>query len=321
MAARVALVVFPGFQIAEFAALTVFEFANITHGTERYAVEIVSQDGGTVRSSAGIAVETKPIGRRVYDTLLIAGLTVPAPSDPGLLAALARASARARRTAALCTGAFVAAEAGLLTGRRVTTHWALAHELKRRFPDVQLDDDKIFINDGPLWTSAGMTACIDLAIALVEADLGSAIAKSVARKMVMHHRRTGGQSQFSTLAEMDAGSDRIRQALIYAQENLGQPLSVEELAGHVNWSPRHFSRAFREQTGHSPAKAIEKLRLETARSLLEDGHASIAKVALQTGFGDEERMRRAFVRTLGKPPQAVLREARLRIGYDLPALG
>lgn len=211
----------------------------------------------------------------------------------------------------------MAAEAGLLAGRRITTHWALGHELKKQYPDVELDDDKIFVNDGPVWTSAGMTACIDLAIALVEADLGTALAKAVARKMVVYHRRTGGQSQFSSLAEMDGGSDRIRLALRYAKENLHTPLSVEQLAERVNWSPRHFSRAFREQTGHSPAKAVEKLRLEAARSLLEDGHASIGKVAQQTGFGDEERMRRAFVRTLGKPPQAVLREARQHAGYDL----
>ncbi len=138
--------------------------------------------------------------------------------------------------------------------------------------------------------------------------------------MVVYHRRTGGQSQFSSLSLMDGGSDRIRSALLYAKENLHEPLSVEQLAGHVHWSPRHFSRAFREQTGHSPAKAIEKLRLEAARSLLEDGHGAIGRIAAQTGFGDEERMRRAFVRTYGKSPQALLREARLRIGYDMPEM-
>jgi transcriptional regulator GlxA family with amidase domain len=317
MAKRIALVVFPGFQILDFSALTAFELANGIHGSDYYAIETVSHGGGTVRSSSGVPVQTEAIGRRAFDTLLIAGPTVVAPPEPELLAALRRASPRARRTACLCTGAFIAAEAGLLAGRRITTHWALGIELKGRYPDLELDDDKIFVNDGPMWTSAGMTACIDLAIALVEADLGSAVAKAVARKMVVYHRRTGGQSQFSSLAELDGGSDRIRAVLRYAKENLHTPLSVEQLAEQVNWSPRHFSRAFREQTGHSPAKAVEKLRLEAARSLLEDGHASIGKVAQQTGFGDEERMRRAFVRTLGKPPQAVLREARQHAGYDL----
>ncbi|MCC2971262.1 GlxA family transcriptional regulator [Massilia sp. IC2-476] len=317
MAKRIALVVFPGFQVLDFSALTAFELANQVHGSAFYALETVSHSGGTVRSSAGVPVESRPFGRRAFDTLLIAGPTVVAPPERALVAALQGAATRTRRIACLCTGAFVAAEAGLLAGRRITTHWALGQELKKQYPDVELDDDKIFVNDGPVWTSAGMTACIDLAIALVEADLGTALAKAVARKMVVYHRRTGGQSQFSSLAEMDGGSDRIRLALRYAKENLHTPLSVEQLAEHVNWSPRHFSRAFREQTGHSPAKAVEKLRLEAARSLLEDGHASIGRVARQTGFGDEERMRRAFVRTLGKPPQAVLREARQHAGYDL----
>ncbi len=320
MAARIALVVFPGFQILDFATLTVFELANHVHGSPRYQVETISHSGGTVASSSGVPVSTQPFARRAYDTLLIAGPTIPAPAEPELLAALRRASPRARRTGCLCTGAFIAAEAGLLAGRRITTHWALGQELKKRHPDIVLDDDKIWVNDGPLWTSAGMTACIDLALALVEADLGVEIAKAVARKMVMYHRRTGGQSQFSSLSEMDGASDRIRTALVFAKENLRQPLSVEQLADHVHWSPRHFSRAFREQTGHSPAKAIEKLRLEAARALIEDGMGPIGRIAAQTGFGDEERMRRAFVRTLGKPPQALLREARQRNGYDVPEL-
>jgi transcriptional regulator GlxA family with amidase domain len=320
MAARTALVVFPGFQILDFAALTVFELANLIHGTRRYEVETISHSGGMVTSSAGVPVATQRFARRAYDTLLIAGATTVAPAEAELLAALRRASPRARRTACLCTGAFVAAEAGLLAGRRVTTHWALGNELKKLYPDIELDDDKIYVNDGPMWTSAGMSACIDVALGLVEADLGVELAKAVARKMVVYHRRTGGQSQFSSLSEMDGGSDRIRSALLFAKENLHRPLSVEQLAEYVHWSPRHFSRAFREQTGHSPAKAIEKLRLEAARALIEDGHASIGRIAAQTGFGDEERMRRAFVRTLGRPPQALMREARLRIGYDVPTI-
>ncbi|QCP14626.1 GlxA family transcriptional regulator [Pseudoduganella umbonata] len=320
MAARISLVVFPGFQILDFAALTVFEIANKIHGSARYEVETISHSGGIVTSSAGVPVDTKPFARRAYDTLLIAGPTVVTPAEPELLDALRHASPRARRTACLCTGAFVAAEAGLLSGRRVTTHWALGHELKRLYPDIELDDDKIFVSDGPLWTSAGMSACIDLALGLVGADLGTEVSKAVARMMVVYHRRTGGQSQFSSMAQMDGGSDRIRNALLFAKENLQTELSVERLAEHVHWSARHFSRAFREQTGHSPAKAIEKLRLEAARSLIEDGHATIGRIAAQTGFGDEERMRRAFVRAFGKSPQALLRESRLQIGYDVPEL-
>ena len=157
-----------------------------------------------------------------------------------------------------------------------------------------------------------MTACIDLALALIDADHGPELAKAVARKLVVHYRRSGGQSQFSTLADLEPSSDRVRTALSYARENLRQPLSVEQLAAQVSWSPRHFSRAFQAQTGQTPAKAIEKLRLEAAHALIDGGENSIARVADLTGFGDEERMRRAFLRGFGRPPQSFLREARSR---------
>ncbi|HTK01435.1 MAG TPA: GlxA family transcriptional regulator [Bordetella sp.] len=347
MAARIALVVFPGFQILDLAALTVFELANLhatghaapalgapaadtpASGKERpagaprgargrraagafYTIDVVSQDGGLLHSSSGVGIQTQPIGRKQYDTLMIGGAVEVPASTPALLASLRRTAPRARRVASICTGAFLLAEAGLLDGRRATTHWALAHELQRRHPKVCLDEDKIFVNDGVFWTSAGMTACIDLALALVADDLGPDIARAISRKMVIHYRRSGGQSQFSTLAELEPDSDRIRAALDYARENLREALSVEQLAEQVHWSPRHFSRAFQAQTGLSPAKAVEKLRLEAARALIDEGENSIARVATLTGFGDEERMRRAFLRTLGRPPRDLLREARGR---------
>lgn len=312
MAARVALVVFPGFQILDLAVLSVFEIANLTSSEKPYTVEVVSHSGGMVAGSSGVKVETQAIGRRTYDTLIVAGATEVAPCDPELIVQLKRVAPRVRRTASICTGAFILAEAGLLKGRRITTHWAQAHMLQLRFPDIEVDDDKIFINDGPIWTSAGMTACIDLALALVDGDLGSEVARAVSRQLVVYHRRTGGQSQFSMLSELEPSSDRIRSALSFAKENLQEPLSVEQLAGHVHWSARHFSRAFQLQTGHSPAKAVEKLRLEAARALIEAGHTSIGRIATQVGFGDEERMRRAFLRTLGLAPQALVREARSR---------
>lgn len=310
--ARVALVVFPGFQILDLAAVSVFEVANLMRGTPAYEVSVVSPGGGMVAGSSGVRIETQPIGRVRYDTLMVAGATWVRPTEPDLIDAMRRAAPRVRRVASICTGAFILADAGLLDGRRATTHWAFAQELQQRYPDVQVEDDRIFVNDGDVWTSAGMTACIDLALALVEADFGAALTKAVARKLVVHYRRTGGQSQFSTLSELEPNSDRIRAALAYAREHLHEPLSVEQLAEQVSWSARHFSRAFMRQTGMSPAKAIEKLRLEAARALIEDGEPSIARVAQVTGFGDEERMRRAFLRTLGKPPQAVMREARAR---------
>jgi transcriptional regulator GlxA family with amidase domain len=312
MAARIALVVYPGFQIVDLAALTVFEVANLNRQPAPYALDVVSQDGGLVRSSSGVSVQTQPMGRRHFDTLMIGGAMEIPSSTPELIASLRRAAKRTRRVASICTGAFILAETGLLDGRRATTHWALAHELQRRHPEVRLDEDKIFVNDGAFWTSAGMTACIDLALALLADDMGPDMARTVSRKMVIHYRRTGGQSQFSTLAELEPDSDRIRTALDFAREHLREPLSVEQLAEHVHWSPRHFSRAFQAQTGLSPAKAVEKLRLEAARALIDEGETSISRVAALTGFGDEERMRRAFLRTMGRPPQALLREARGR---------
>ncbi|WP_085314834.1 GlxA family transcriptional regulator [Derxia lacustris] len=310
MPRRIALVVFPGFQSLDLAALGPFELANASAGEPVYEIELVSAEGGPVASSAGITLLTRGFRRTPYDTLLVAGMLGAAPADPALYTQLRRAAAKARRVASICTGAFVLAEAGLLDGCRATTHWARARDLAQRFPAVKVEDDRIFITDGAVWTSAGMTACIDLALALVDADLGPAVAKAIARKLVVYHRRGGGQSQFSALSELEPASDRIRSALAFAKENLREPLSVEQLAEVVHWSPRHFSRAFRSETGYSPAKAVEKLRLEAARALIDAGHDSIGRIAAESGFGDEDRMRRAFLRAVGKPPQVVLREVR-----------
>ena len=197
------------------------------------------------------------------------------------------------------------AEAGLLDGRRATTHWAYAQELQQRFSKVKVEMDRIFVADGPIWTSAGMTAGIDLALGLVERDMGQDIARATARTMVVHHRRAGGQSQHSAMLELDAKSDRVQTALAYARKNLREPLTVEELAEAACLSPRQFGRVFKAETGQSPAKAIENLRLEAARFMLEQGRLPIEEIAREAGFGDRERMRRSFLRTFGQTPQAV----------------
>ncbi len=186
---------------------------------------------------------------------------------------------RSRRVAATCTGAFVLAEAGLLDGRRATTHWNAARKLQARFPNVKVEEDRIFIVDGPVWTSAGMTAGIDLTLAMVEKDLGAEAARAVAKKLVVYHRRAGGQSQFSALLELEPKSDRIQNALAYARNNLDKALTVGELAQAANLSPRQFSRAFRAETGQSPAKAIENLRLEAARLSMEQSRHPIDVIA------------------------------------------
>jgi transcriptional regulator GlxA family with amidase domain len=217
---------------------------------------------------------------------------------------------RCRRVAATCTGAFVLAEAGLLDGRRATTHWSTARELQARFPKVKVEEDRIFIIDGPVWTSAGMTAGIDLVLAMIEKDLGADVARAAARKLVVYHRRAGGQSQFSALLELEPKSDRIQGALAYAKRNLEKSLTVGQLAAAAHLSPRQFSRAFRAETGQSPAKAVENLRLEAARLIMERSRHPIEVVARQTGFADRDRMRRAFLRAFGQPPQVIRRNAR-----------
>jgi transcriptional regulator GlxA family with amidase domain len=179
------------------------------------------------------------------------------------------------------------------------------------YPKTRVEEDRIFINDGQVWSSAGMTACIDLSLALVEQDLGVERARIIARKMVVYHRRSGGQSQFSALLELEPKSDRIQKALSYAKRNLSGALSVDELADAASLSRRQFSRAFRIETGQSPARAVETLRVEAARMMLEESAHSIDIVARETGFSDPERMRRAFLRAFGQPPQAFKRAARI----------
>jgi len=308
---RIGFVVFPGFQILDLAAVTVFEMANRQAPHPRYDIRLLSEHGGAVVTSAGIAVETQPFARANFDTLIVMGDLAVAEPSLGLTGFVRKTHAKSRRTAAICTGAFVLAAAGVLDGHRATTHWLKARELQRRYPQVKVEEDRIFIADDGVWTSAGMAACIDLALALVEDDFGSELARSIARHMVVYYRRSGGQSQFSALLELDPQSDRIQSALRYARHNLRKTLSVEELAEVAHLSPRQFSRVFHIETGHSPAKAVENLRLEAAKTLIETSDHSIETIARETGFGDPERMRRAFVRKYALPPQAIKRAAQL----------
>lgn len=308
---RIGLVVFPGFQILDLVAVSVFELANSVGRAAAYDIQVLSEHGGLVPSSSGVPVETRRFGKAKFDTVIVMGWMMPQRSSPALLKFLHSASKASRRTASICTGAFVLAEAGLLDGRRATTHWAFARNMQARFPAIKVQEDKIFIIDGPVWTSAGMTSCIDLCLAMVESDLGVDIARDVARKMVVYHRRTGGQSQFSALLDLQPKSDRIQDALAYAKKNLKKELSVEVLAEAARLSPRQFSRAFRAETGQSPAKAVENLRVEAARILMEEARHPVEMIARETGFSDPERMRRAFLRAFGQPPQAIKRAARM----------
>lgn len=308
--ASVGVVIFDGFQIMGLAALSAFEFANHALGREAYAVELLSEHGGPVRNSLGFTVDTKRVEAGRFDTLIVLSTLNREMPPPGLIACVKELAGRSRRVAGICTGAFILAEAGLLDGRRATTHWACADRLQRQFPNIKVEPDRIFVTDKNIWTSAGMSAGIDLALALVEDDFDSEIAKQVARTLVVYLRRTGGQSQFSSLIELEPKSDRIRRALVHAKEHLTSTLTVEELAKVAHLSPRQFSRIFREETGQSPAKAIERLRLDAARAMIEEGRHSVDEAAQHTGFAGRERMRRAFLRTYGQPPQFIMRSAK-----------
>jgi transcriptional regulator GlxA family with amidase domain len=314
---RVGFLVFPGFQVMSMAMLTTFEVANLVLGREAYRATLVSEEGGLVRSSSGFRVETEKYHEATFDTLIIGSGMLPEPAGPKMLEFVRDCAKVCPRVAAPCVGAFILAEAGLLDDRRATTHWSFARDLKSRFPKLTVEDDRIFIVDGTIWTSAGMSAGIDLALAMVEQDHGIEVSKSVARNLVVYHRRAGGQSQFSALLEMQPKSDRIQSTLDYARRNLQSTLSVDELAEVANLSPRQFTRTFRAETGWSPAKAVENLRVEAARLMMEQGRFSMDQVARETGFADRERMRRAFLRTLGQPPQSIRRSARQAPANDV----
>jgi transcriptional regulator GlxA family with amidase domain len=301
----------PGFQIMGLAAASAFELANTTARERLYDIGFYSALGGAVVNSFGASVETQPLTRRRLDTLIVCGLVAPAPTDAQTLDRLRAASRLARRTASVCTGTFLLGEAGLIDGRHVTTHWLFARELQEQFPAARVDADRIFINDGPVWTSAGMSTGIDLALGLIEADYGAELAAAVAKKLVVYHRRAGGQSQHSALLELGAKSDRIQHVIEYARNHLASALSVQKLAAVAHLSPRQFSRAFTAETGQSPAKAVEHLRLEAARLMIEQSRHTIEEIAAETGFIDTERMRRAFLRSYGQPPQALRRMARM----------
>src|SRR6266852_5140163 len=314
---RVGLIVPHDFQLLSLAPMTAFEMTGFglskpPPADTHYDLHLLSEHGGPVRSSCGLTVDTEAFGDPAFDTIIVGAITAfeMAPSSANLIAFVQKAARASRRTASFCNGAFVLAEAGLLDGRRATTHWIQAARFRARFPDVRMEEDRIYINDGPIWTSAGMSAGIDLVLAMIDQDLGPDVAKAVAKLLVINQRRIGGQKQHSALLDLDPKSDRIDLVLTHIRQNLQSTLSVEELAAVARLSPRQFSRAFLAETGQSPAKAVEQLRLEAARFMVEEGRHSVNVVARETGFADRERMRRAFLRTFGVPAQALRRNAK-----------
>ena len=308
----VAFLVTPAFVLLDMSgALEAFHLANRLR-PDSYRLRVMSLDGGPIESTAGVAVATERATQEPFDTLFVIGgerSIYGVPSDQiGYLRAVAPG---VRRVASVCVGAYILAAAGLLDDRRATTHWMWAKEMQQRYPQVRVDGDRIFTCDEGIWTSAGVTAGIDLALALIEDDLGKDVARSVARLMVVYHRRAGGQMQFSSLLKLDPDSDRIRRVLSYVREHLDDPLPVEKLAEIAHLSVRQFGRAFSQATGTTPAKVVERLRVEAARPRIQDGREPLESIARSVGFSDADRMRLSFRRVFGQTPQTLRRDARI----------
>jgi transcriptional regulator GlxA family with amidase domain len=272
-----------------------------------YEVHIVTQGGQSVTASAGVALATRPLPApgSALDTLVIAGGpgVAAAASDSALVDWVRQRTEDARRVASVCTGAFLLAASGALDGKRAATHWSVCAEFARRFPAVRVESDPIFVRDGTVWTSAGVTAGIDLALALVEEDLGRAAALAVARYLVVFLKRPGGQAQFSAVLSLQAGDDRFGALHEWINQHLAGDISLPVLARQAGMSERSFSRRYAEATGMTPGRAVEQLRLEAARRLLLETRLPVKRIAQRCGFGSEETMRRSFNRLLAVAPQ------------------
>ena len=306
------LVAFPAVQLLDVAGpLQVFASANdlmVESGRAApYTTQVVAPRGLGVTASAGLWLSAGPLSPvdAALDTLIIAGGqgVQAAAGDPELVAWVRARGGRARRVASVCTGAFLLAASGWLDGRRAATHWSFCAELARQFPAVQVEADPIFVHDGPVWSSAGVTAGIDLALALVEEDLGRAVALAVARYLVVFLKRPGGQAQFSAALSLQAADDQFAALHDWIGDHLAGDLSLANLARHAGMSERSFIRHYTAATGVTPARAVERLRVEAARQLLSDTRLASKQIAARCGFGSEETMRRSFLRLLASTPQ------------------
>jgi transcriptional regulator GlxA family with amidase domain len=302
--------VYPRFQSLDLAGpFEVFAGANTVLGREAYVLTPVAMQAGPVRSESGlqivIDVAAGSVRTTAVDTLVVVGGNgvIAARDDAELVRWVRRAARHAARVASVCSGTFVLAQAGLLDGTRVTTHWSRAERLALEYPAIEVDADPIYTRSGKVWTSAGVTSGIDLALAMVEDDHGVAVAQGIARGLVMFLRRPGGQSQFATGVWSGPATDRpVRVALDRVQADPAGDCSVQALAATASMSERHFSRVFAREVGCTPAVYVERIRVEAARRALEQSDDGLARVATRCGFGSAETMRRAFLRRLGVPP-------------------
>ncbi|KJC54076.1 hypothetical protein UP10_41140 [Bradyrhizobium sp. LTSPM299] len=312
---RVSCLLFDGFVLLDMAGpITSFETA-AQCGVPGYSIEILAATDGNVTSSCGVQVGAIDFRRsRGCDILLIPGGVgiQDAQRSTSLLPFIQKIAKSGRRVASVCSGAFLLAEAGILTGKTAATHWREAPELAKRYPLVNVDSDSLFVRDGNIWTSAGISSGIDLALAMIQEDYGFSTARSVAQVLVVAVNRPGGQSQHSALLELVRSDNRFNEILVWARSHLNEPLDVESLAERAALSVRQFTRAFTASIGMAPAKAIEQLRLESARAATEAGARSLDQIARESGFGNVDRMRRAFIRSFGLSPQAIRSQAATR---------
>jgi len=309
----IGVLIFPDFQLMDAAGpISVFEIAG-RYAKSNLPIRAIAAKPGPVRSTSSVEMLAHKFGSPgAITTLIVAGGdgVEAAARDKCTMRFVQAVARRGARVASVCSGTFVLAEAGLLDGKRATTHWQRTRQFLATYPQVKLEPDRIFVRDGNIWSSAGITAGIDLALAMVAEDYGDAVVERSARQLVLYHRRSGGQSQFSSLLELKAPTGRFGPLLSWARENLDSRLTVEDLAERAGMSARHFTRAFIAETGATPSKAIERLRIEVARSRVQSSSEAIERVAETTGFRDPERMRRAFIRAFGQPPQSLRRAAR-----------
>ncbi|HEY6521276.1 MAG TPA: GlxA family transcriptional regulator [Roseiarcus sp.] len=309
---RIEVLAFPDVQMLDVAGpIQVFTAANeratSSHARLPYETRVIAPEGAQIRATSGLAFATEPLPdpAEPLDTLIVAGGggVMRAAEDANLVGWLKRRAGAARRTASVCTGAFLLAATGLLDHRRAATHWEYCDELSRRHPAVTVEPDPIFVHDGPVWSSAGVTAGIDLSLALVEEDLGRAMALSVARQLVVFLKRPGGQAQFSATLSLQSADERFANLHGWLAGHLAEDLPLSRLASQAGMSERTFLRRYREATGLTPARAIERLRVEAARQLLADTRLPAKRIAARCGFGSEETMRRNFARLQGVSPQ------------------
>ena len=309
----IGVLIFPDFQLLDAAGpISTFEIAMRVAGAVP-AIKTLAVTPGPVRSTSGVEMLARGLKpSSAITTLIVAGGegVRTAASCAKTLAFVRAIAKRGVRIASVCSGAYILAEAGLLDGRRATTHWQRTRQFVAAYPKVKLEADRIYARDGNIWTSAGITAGIDLSLAMVAEDYGDEIAQRTAKQLVLYHRRSGGQSQFSSLLELKAPTGRFGPLLAWAREHLDAPLTVEDMAEQAGMSSRHFTRAFIAETGTTPSKAVERLRIEVARQRVQSSSEAIERVAEVTGFRDPERMRRAFIRAFGQPPQSLRRAAR-----------